>query len=146
MGRAVGDIQDILTDKSSDEVFVEGAINFEEWDVIDNDDITILEDVEALWQGIVGCLHTPIGKIDGVGLEGYGSHLLELRGMNVNWHIAELAKQYIKQTIPQYQGYVLDFPVIKIDTPTPTPQQRFTMKIYLEVNSVYGKFARVLYI
>lgn len=146
MGRAIGDIQDILTDKSSDEAFVEGAINFEEWDVIDNDDITILEDVEALWQGIVGCLHTPIGKIDGVGLEGYGSHLLELRGMNVNWHIAELAKQYIKQTIPQYQGYVLDFPVIKVDTPTPTPQQRFTMRIYIEVNSVYGKFARVLYI
>ena len=146
MGRATGDIQDILTDKSSEEVFVEGAINFEEWDVIENDDIIILEDVEALWQGIVGCLHTPIGKIDGVTLEGYGSHLLELRGMNVNWHIAELAKQYIKQTIPQYQGYVLDFPTIKIDTPTPTPNQRFTMRIYLEVNSVYGKFSRVLYI
>ena len=81
MGRAVGDIQDILTDKSSDEIFIEGAINFEEWDVIDNDDITILEDVEALWQGIVGCLHTPIGKIDGVGLEGYGSHLLELNNI-----------------------------------------------------------------
>lgn len=146
MGRATGDIQDILTDKSSDDVFVEGAIDFEEWDVFDNNDITILEDVEALWQGIVGCLHTPKGKIDGVTLEKYGSKLLELRGMNVNWHIAELAKQYIKDTIPQYQGYVYGFPKIEIKAPKPTPSQRFTMKIYLEVDSVYGRFSRVLYI
>lgn len=146
MTRAVGDIQDILTDKSSEDIFVEGAINFEEWDVIENDDITILEDVEALWQGIVGCLHTPKGYIDGVTLEGYGSHLLELRGMNINWHIAELAKQYIRETIPQYQGYVIDFPTIEIKTPRPTPSQRFTMEIYLEVNSIYGRFSRTLYI
>ena len=146
MGRATGDIQDILTDKSSDEFYIEGANNFEEWDVIDNNDIVILEDVEALWQGIVGCLHTPKGKIDGVTLENYGSRLLTLRGMNVNWHIAELAKQYIRETIPQFQGYVIDFPVIKIDTPTPTTNQRFTMKIYLEVNSVYGRFSRITYI
>ena len=145
-GRAIGDIQDILTDKSLDDIYVEGANDFEEWTVIENDDIIILEDVEALWQGIVGCLHTPLGYIDGVGLEKYGSKLLQLRGMNLNYHIAELAKVYIRDTIPQYQGYVIDFPKIKITTPRETPQQRHTMKIYLEVNSVYGRFARVLYI
>lgn len=145
-GRAVGDIQDLLTDKSLDDVYIEGANDFEEWTVIENDDITILEDVEALWQGIVGCLHTPQGYIDGVTLENYGSKLLQLRGMNLNYHIAELAKVYIKETIPQYQGYVIDFPKIKITTPRETPKQRYTMKIYLEVNSVYGYFARVLYI
>lgn len=145
-GRAVGDIQDILTDKSLDDIYVEGANDFEEWTVIEDDDITILEDVEALWQGIVGCLHTPKGYIDGVTLEGYGSKLLQLRGMNLNYHIAELAKVYIKETIPQYQGYVLDFPKIKITAPRETPQKRHTMKIYLEVDSVYGRFARVLYI
>ena len=145
-GRAVGDIQDILTDKSLDETYIEGANDFEEWTVIENDDIIILNDVEALWQGIVGCLHTPLGYIDGVGLEKYGSKLLQLRGMNLNYHIAELAKVYIRDTIPQYQGYVIDFPKIKITAPHPTSKKRHTMEIYLEVNSVYGRFARVFYI
>ncbi|MBQ4032094.1 MAG: hypothetical protein II625_10100, partial [Bacilli bacterium] len=90
--RARGKIQDILTDNGLNEIYVEGANNFEEWTVIEGDDITILEDVEALWQGIVGVLKTPQGKIDGVGLEKYGSKLLTLRGMNLNYHISELAK------------------------------------------------------
>lgn len=144
--RATGKIQDLLTDKSLDDVYVEGANDFEEWTVIENDDITILEDVEALWQGIVGTLHTPLGYIDGVTLENYGSKLLQLRGMNLNYHIAELAKVYIRDTIPQYQGYVLDFPKIKITQPHPKVSQRHTMKIYLEVKSVFGSFARVMYI
>lgn len=144
--RATGQIQDLLTDKSLDDVYIEGANDFEEWTVIENDDITILEDVEALWQGIVGTLHTPLGYIDGVTLENYGSKLLQLRGMNLNYHIAELAKVYIRDTIPQYQGYVLDFPKIKITQPKPTPQQRHTMQIYIEVKSVFGSFARVMYI
>jgi len=144
--RATGKIQDLLTDKSLDDVYVEGANDFEEWTVIENDDITILEDVEALWQGIVGTLHTPLGYIDGVTLENYGSKLLQLRGMNLNYHIAELAKVYIRDTIPQYQGYVLDFPKIKITQPHPKVSQRHTMQIYLEVKSVFGSFARVMYI
>ena len=145
-GRAIGDIQDILTDKSLDDVYVEGANDFEEWTVIENDDIIILEDVEALWQGIVGCLHTPLGYIDGVGLEKYGSKLLQLRGMNLNYHIIKLAEVYIRETIPQYQGYVIDFPKIKITAPIETGKDRHTMKIYMEVKSVYGSFARVFYI
>lgn len=144
--RATGQIQDLLTDKSLDDVYVEGANDFEEWTVIENDDITILEDVEALWQGIVGTLHTPLGYIDGVTLENYGSKLLQLRGMNLNYHIAELAKVYIRDTIPQYQGYVLDFPKIKINQPKPNPKQRHTMEIYIEVKSVFGSFARIMYI
>lgn len=144
--RATGQIQDLLTDKSLDDIYVEGANDFEEWTVIENDDITILEDVEALWQGIVGTLHTPLGYIDGVTLENYGSKLLQLRGMNLNYHIAELAKVYIRDTIPQYQGYVLDFPKIKITQPRPKESQRHTMRIYLEVKSVFGSFARVMYI
>lgn len=143
--RATGQIQDLLTDKSLDDIYVEGANDFEEWTVIDND-ITIIEDVEALWQGIVGTLHTPLGYIDGVTLEKYGSKLLQLRGMNLNYHIAELAKVYIRDTIPQYQGYVIDFPKIKITQPHPNAKQRHTMKIYIEVKSVFGSFARVFYI
>lgn len=144
--RATGKIQDILTDKSLDDMYVEGANDFEEWTVIENDDIVILEDVEALWQGIVGTLHTPLGYIDGVTLEKYGSKLLQLRGMNLNYHIAELAKVYIRDTIPQYQGYVTDFPKIKVTQPRPTAKQRHTMKIYIEVKSVFGSFARVMYL
>ena len=146
MARATGQIQDILTDKSLDDVYVEGANDFEEWTVIIDDDITILEDIEALWQGIVGCLHTPQGYIDGVTLENYGSQLLSLRGMNLTYEIVKLAEVYIKQTIPQYQGYVIDFPKIQITAPRKNPKDRYTMKIYIEVDSVFGSFARVTYI
>ena len=147
MVRAIGEIQDLLTDKSLDDIYVEGANDFEEWTVIDEaDDIVILEDVEALWQGIVGCLHTPLGYIDGVTLEGYGSKLLSLRGMNLTYEIIKLAEVYIKETIPQYQGYVLDFPKIQITAPRSKPSDRYTMKIYIEVDSVFGSFARTTYI
>ena len=146
MTRVLGDIQDILTDKSLDDIYVEGANNFEEWTVIENDDIVILEDVEALWQGIVGCLHTPLGYIDGVTLEKYGSKLLSLRGVNLSYEIAELAKVYIRETIPQFQGYVYDFPKIEITLPKNSVHERFTMKIYIEVDSVFGNFSRTTYI
>lgn len=145
MVRSLGTIQDILTDKSSDDVYIQGANNFEEWTVIE-DDLMIIEDAEALWQGIVGCLHTPQGYIDGVTLEKYGSKLLSLRGMNLTYEIIKLAEVYIRETIPQYQGYVYDFPKIKITTPRQSPADRFTMKIYIEVESVFGRFARTTYI
>ena len=37
---------------------IEGANDFEEWTVFEDNDIVILEDVEALWQGI-GCQTVP---------------------------------------------------------------------------------------
>lgn len=146
MVRATGEIQDLLTDKSLDDIYVEGANDFEEWTVFEDDDIIILEDVEALWQGIVGCLHTPLGYIDGVTLEKYGSKLLSLRGMNLTYEVTKLAEVYIRETIPQYQGYVKSFPKIVVTTPRENPQDRFTMKIYMEVDSVFGYFARTTYI
>lgn len=146
MVRAEGTIQDLLTDKSLDDIYVEGANDFEEWTVFKDDDITILEDIEALWQGIVGCLHTPQGYIDGVTLDNYGSKLLSLRGMNLTYEIVKLAEVYIRNTIPQYQGYVISFPKIEISTPRKRPQDRYTMKIYIEVESVFGSFARTTYI
>lgn len=164
MVRPLGEIQDLLTDKSLDEPYpvnkkfevfptrpnmefnVYGANDFEEWTVIDGDDLVIIEDAEALWQGIVGCLHTPKGYIDGVTLEGYGSKLLSLRGVNLSYEIAELAKVYIRETIPQFQGYVHDFPKIEITLPKKSLHERFTMSIYIEVDSVFGSFARTTFI
>lgn len=168
MTRSTGQIQDLLTDKSRDDIVdrtkwgifdaqyaewtdnvewnVFGANDFEEWTVIQDDDIVILEDVEALWQGIVGCLHTPQGYIDGVTLDNYGSKLLSLRGMNLSYEIGELAKVYIRETIPQFQGYVIDFPKIEVKLPKKSLHERFTMEIYIEVNSVFGYFSRTTYI
>lgn len=144
----LGEIQDLLTTKEDN--FWLGAVDFDETTVIEEDDIIILQDVEALWQGIVGCLHTPLGAIDGVQLENYGSRLLELRGQNLDFHLVELAKIYIKDTIPQYQGYVIDFPVIEIRKPSRERDYdkygRFSMEIYIEVDSVFGYFNRTLYI
>lgn len=138
-------IQDLLVDLS-DDVYVEGAIDFEHITVIENDDIRIIENQEALWQSIVNVLSTPLGYIDGVTLEGFGSKLLSLRGTNLNYHIVELAKVYINETIPQYEGRVYSFPDIKITTPKPSPSQRFSMKIQMTVDSVYGQFTRTFYI
>lgn len=138
-------IQDLLVDLS-DDVFVEGAIDFEHITVIKDDDISIIENQEALWQSIVNVLSTPLGYIDGVTLERFGSKLLSLRGVNVNYHIVELAKVYINETIPQFEGRVYSFPVIDITTPTPTVKKRFSMKIQLTVDSIYGRFSRTFYI
>lgn len=138
-------IQDLLVDLS-DDVFVEGAIDFEHITVIKNDDISIIENQEALWQSIVNVLSTPLGYIDGVTLETFGSKLLTLRGQNLNYHIVELAKLYINETIPQYEGRVYSFPTINITTPKPTVKKRFTMKIQMTVDSIYGSFKRSFYI
>lgn len=142
-----GEIQDLLTDMGDDTHYVEGAYDFEEWTVIDNDDIEIINDVEALWAAVIGCLKTPQGYIDGVTLENYGSKLLSLRGVPLDWHIAELAKTYIRETIPQFRGYVLDFPSIEIDLPTPQTNERFSMKIDLTMTTIFGgPYKRVFYI
>lgn len=141
----VNNIQDLLVDLS-DDVFVEGAIDFEHITVIKNDDISIIENQEALWQSIVNVLSTPLGYIDGVTLEKFGSKLLSLRGMNVNYHIAELAKVYINDTIPQFEGRVYSFPTIDVKSPKPSVKKRFTMSIRLTVDSIYGQFTRTFYI
>ena len=38
-----GEIQDLLTDMGDDSIYVEGAYDFEEWTIIDNDDIVIIQ-------------------------------------------------------------------------------------------------------
>ena len=141
----LGDIQDILCD-IGDGPYVEGAHDFAQQWVIENDDMVIINDAEALWECITGVLHTPLGKIDVVGLEGYGSELLTLRGQVLNYHIKELAKVYIKNTIPQFKGRVKDFPVIKIDEVTDKINRRTKLRIFLTVDSIYGRFSRTTYI
>lgn len=142
-----GEIQDLLTDMGDDTTYIEGAYDFEEWTIIDNDDIEIINDIEALWAAVIGCLKTPQGYIDGVTLENYGSKLLSLRGMPLDWHIAELAKTYIRETIPQFQGYVLNFPTIEIDLPTPETSERFSMKIDMTMTTIFGgPYRRVFYL
>lgn len=147
MANANGEIQDLLTDMGDDSVYVQGAYDFEEWTIIEDDDIKIINDVEALWAAVIGCLKTPQGYIDGVTLENYGSKLLTLRGVPLDWHIAELARVYIRETIPQYQGYVLSFPTIEIDLPTPTEKQRFSMKIDITMETIFGgPYRRIFYL
>ena len=142
-----GEIQDLLTDMGDEKFYVEGAYDFEEWTIIDNDDIEIINDVEALWAAVIGCLKTPQGYIDGVTLENYGSKLLSLRGVPLDWHTAELAKVYIRETIPQFQGYILDFPQIEISLPHPTEHERFSMKISMTMTTTFGgPYQRTFYL
>lgn len=141
-----GEIQDLLTDMGDDSFYVQGAYDFEEYTIID-DDITIINDVEALWAAVIGCLKTPQGYIDGVTLENYGSKLLSLRGVPLDWHTTKLAETYIRDTIPQYQGYVLSFPTINITLPRPTEQERFSMKINMTMETIFGgPYERTFYL
>ena len=147
MVNSEGEIQDLLTDMGDDSFYVEGAYDFEEWTIIDEDDIRIINDIEALWAAVIGCLKTPQGYIDGVTLEKYGSKLLSLRGVNVDWHIAELAKVYIRDTIPQYQGYVLDFPSIDISLPPSSDKRKYSMKIDMTMTTIFGgPYRRTFYL
>ena len=67
--------------------------------------------------------------------------------MPLDWHIVELAKTYIRETIPQFQGYVLNFPTIEIDLPTPETSERFSMKIDMTMTTVFGgPYRRVFYL
>ena len=142
-----GRIQDLLTDMGDDTHYVHAAHDHEEWTVIDNNDIQILNDVEALWAAIVGVLKTPLGYIDGVTLSTYGSRLMELEGMLIDdWHIKELARVYIRDTIPQFQGFVLEFPTIEFDFPTPSTSERMSVKIQISVRSIFGPFTRTFYL
>lgn len=142
-----GEIQDLLTDMGDDTFYIEGAYDFEEWTVIEDDDITILNDVEALWAAVIGCLKTPQGYIDGVSLEGYGSKLLSLRGVPLDWHTAELAKVYIRDTISQFQGYVISFENIEVSIPKPETYERFSMEIEITMTTVFGgPYTRKFYI
>lgn len=147
MVNAEGEIQDLLTDMGDDTFYVEGAYDFEEWTVIEDNDIHFINDVEALWAAVIGVLKTPQGYIDGVNLENYGSKLLSLRGVPLDWHMAELAKVYIRETIPQFQGYVLEFPSIEITLPNPEVQERFSMKIHMTMTTTFGgPYERTFYL
>lgn len=141
-----GEIQDILTDMGDDTNFYDYIHDYEEITVIEDDDIIYINDEEALWAAIVGVLKTEQGRVDGVTLENYGSRLLTLVGEQNSWFNAELAKVYIRETIPQFQGYVIDFPTINVYEPTPETYDRMRMIIEITVNSVFGIFTRKIYI
>lgn len=140
-----GEIQDLRTERDS-YIYTQGAHEFHEITIIEDDDIELRNDINAVVWAVIGCLQTPKGRIDGVTLENYGSQLLSLRGVPLDWHIKELAKVYIKETIPQFQGYVIDFPSIEIDLPTPETFERFSMKITLTINTIFGQGQALFYI
>lgn len=138
------EIQDVLV-YQEDVEFVQGALDFFDHFKIENDDITILNNQEALKQGIENLLRTPTGIIDGAGVMArFGTDFLTLRGQPINYHTVELAKKYIRDTIPQLNGKVnsieIDVFNPRDDTKNIDPYGRFTMGFILTVDSVYGDF------
>ena len=69
---------------------------------------------------------------------------MTLRGQPINYHTVELAKKYIRDTIPQLNGKVnsieIDVFNPRDDTKNIDPYGRFTMGFILTVDSVYGDF------
>lgn len=136
------EIQDLLVHQD-DINFVQGALDFFDITTIEHDDITILNNREALKQGIENLLRTPTGIIDGVGMERFGTDFLTLRGQKLTYHTAELAKKYINDCIPQLQGKVKSIDVQAFnprkDSEDIDPYGRFSMGFILTVNSIYGE-------
>lgn len=137
------EIQDVLV-YQEDVEFVQGALDFFDHYKIENDDITILNNRDALKQGIENLLRTPTGIIDGAGvMSRFGTDFLTLRGQSINYHTVELAKKYIRDTIPQLQGKVNSIDIQAFnprkDTQELDPYGRFTMGFILTVDSVYGE-------
>ena len=136
------EIQDLLVEQE-EILFVQGALDFYDNTVIEDDDIIILNNKEALKQGIENLLRTPTGVIDGVGMERFGTDFLTLRGQKLTYHTAELAKKYIDDCIPQLQGKVYKIDVKAFnprkDTQDIDPYGRFSMGFILTVDSVYGE-------
>lgn len=135
------EIQDLLVHQD-DINFIQGALDFFDITTIEDDDIVILNNKEALKQGIENLLRTPTGIIDGVGMERFGTDFLTLRGQKLTYHTAELAKKYIRDTIPQLQGKVRK---IDVDIYEPSqfrekidPYGRYSMMFVLNVDSIYG--------
>ena len=136
------EIQDLLVHQ--DEInFVQGALDFFDITTIEDNDITILNNKEALKQGIENLLRTPTGVIDGVGMERFGTDFLTLRGQHLTYHTVELAKKYIQDCIPQLQGKVNKIDVDAFnprqDTIDIDPYGRFTLGFILTVDSIYGE-------
>lgn len=138
------EIQDLLVDQE-DVLFVQGALDFYDNTVIKDDDIIILNNREALKQGIENLLRTPTGVIDGVGMERFGTDFLTLRGQKLTYHTAELGKKYIQDVIPQTQNKIFK---IEVDVFDPNKEQkeydwsgRFSLGFILHVSSVYGDFS-----
>lgn len=136
------EIQDLYVEQD-DINFVQGALDFYDITQIKDNDITILNNREALKQGIENLLRTPTGIIDGVGLERFGTDFLTLRGQHPTYHTVELAKKYIQDCIPQLQGKVNGIDVQAFnprkDTQKDDPYGRFTMGFILTVDSIYGE-------
>ena len=136
------EIQDLLVHQD-DIHFVQGALDFFDITTIEQDDIVILNNKDALKQGIENLLRTPTGIIDGVGMERFGTDFLTLRGQKLTYHTAELAKKYINDCIPQLQGKVRKIDVQAFnprkDTEDIDPYGRFSMGFILTVDSIYGE-------
>lgn len=137
------EIQDLLVHQD-DINFVQGALDFFDITTIEDDDITILNNKEALAQGIYNLLRTPTGVIDGVGMERFGTDFLTLRGQQPTYHTIELAKKYIRDVLPQLQNKVnkIDIKYVQPaeDSKKIDKYKRFSMAFILTVDSVYGEF------
>lgn len=130
-------IQDLYTDINvDDDIRIPG---FHEVTLIIDNDIQIINNEEALWQGFKGEVLTPLGVIDGVGMENYGCRLLETRGMPLTDLIIQLQNTYIRALIQKYPQ-INDIPKIR----TFVDRHRVLKVCFLD--TIYGQFERELYL
>ena len=112
---------------------------YHEYTIIQENDIVLIPEAEALWQGFKHEALCPLGVIDGVGMENYGCRLLETRGMPLNDLLIELQNTYIRQLVPKY-SQIHSIPKIR----SFVDRHRVYKVCFLD--TIYGSFERNLYL
>lgn len=109
--------------------------------IINESDIEMIGDAEALWQAIEGEIKTPLGVIKGIGQENYGCRIWELLGQGLTNLEVRTAESFVGQLAYNYQIEVNQFTEVKV-----TPYGREYLRVDVTVDSIYGIFTGVTHI
>src|SRR5574344_2955614 len=122
------DIQDILTD-----LHAAGRGEVTDFSSCDND-ISLVEDEEALWQALIGEIKTPLGVLPSVNQNKYGCQIWDLMGDKIDDLFEETFRFYILKMCQQYPE-IISVPVIGIRY-----GDKGSLALEMTVNSIYGDF------
>ena|SRR5574344_1631797 len=123
-----GDIQDLLTD-----LHPEGWGEITDFDACDND-ISLVEDEEALWQALIGEIKTPLGVLPSIGQNTYGCQIWDLMGEKIDGNFEQTFTFYIKKMCNQYPE-IISVPFVKLRY-----GDKGSLALEMTVNSIYGDF------
>ena len=138
MVRSIGEIQDLLTDKSLDDFYIEGANDFEEWTVIEeNDKVTFLYKIregatnKSYGINVARLAHLPEELLT------RAKEILTIKETNGNTIVASKVIENKKTTTTQLPEYVKELE--KLNPLEMTPLEALTYLFDLQKKVKEGK-------